>query len=129
MEEFTIEELQEFAKQGNVDAICILADKCFNGEGVKQDVKTAALLYELAAKKGDANAQYNLGAMYVNGEGVDRDCAKGLFWLEQAAMQNEINAQYALSILYGLGQDDIAPDKEKSEYWEKRYNENPNKPQ
>lgn len=43
------------------------------GDGVRRDMKEAALLYLLAAEQGQANAQTNLGWAYTRGEGVPKD--------------------------------------------------------
>ena len=67
---------------------------CENGTGLEQDLKRAAVFYELAADTGLAAAQYNLGVMYAEGTGVEADIEKARGWLEKSAAQgNELAAQ------------------------------------
>ena len=48
------------------------------GEGVEQNMKMAADLYQQAHEAGNEVATYNLGTMYETGEGVKQDSKKAI---------------------------------------------------
>merc|ERR1712166_994593 len=56
-----IERLRGWIKKGRAWAMEMLAGSYERGVGVKQSVKKAIELYEMAAKRGHATAQFNLG--------------------------------------------------------------------
>ena len=70
-----------------------------NGDGVKQDYKKAAKLYQKAADQGFNDAYTNLGILYVLGNGVKQDKIKTYqLWME-AAKLGDTSAQKNLDIL------------------------------
>ena len=71
------------------------------GDGVTQDFKEAAKLYQLAAEQGDPDARYQLGLMYSNGEGVLQDYKEAAKWFQLAVEQGNISAQGELDRLSG----------------------------
>ena len=58
-----------------------------HGEGVKQELKRAAVWYRKAAEQGFADAQHSLGVMYLGGEGVQQDFKQAALWYQKAADQ------------------------------------------
>ena len=75
------------------------------GQGVEQDLASAAEWYRRAAEVGFARAQANLASMYLRGDGVPQDYAEAAKWFERAAIQGHDIAQYNLALMYerGLG--------------------------
>ena len=59
------------------------------GEGVAQDQRKAAVLFQKACDGGAAEGCFNLGVMYANGEGVNQDLDEGIKWLRRAAAQGD----------------------------------------
>ena len=62
------------------------------GNGVRQNYKTAAWMFRLAAEQGDVIAQVKLGLAYADGNGVPRDYAYAFMWLSIAASSLDRNA-------------------------------------
>lgn len=56
-----------------------------NGQGVKQDSKTAARWLQSAAEQGIPQAQFRLGELYAAGKGVSRDYELAYVWFNCAA--------------------------------------------
>ena len=71
------------------------------GDGVTQDFKEAAKLYQLAAEQKDPDAQYQLGLMYSNGEGISQDYKEAAKWFQLAVEQGNMLAQGELDGLPG----------------------------
>ena len=55
------------------------------GQGVEQDLETAAGWYRKAAEKGVGDAQYRLGTLYERGKGVPGDLEYAYGWYSVAA--------------------------------------------
>ena len=55
------------------------------GQGVEQNLETAAEWFRQAAEKGVAEAQYRLGALYEAGQGVPGDMEYAYGWYSVAA--------------------------------------------
>ena len=66
------------------------------GEGVEQDVKTAAKWYRKAAEKGVGDAQYRLGSLYERGEGVPKDMEYAYGWYATAARLGNAKGEASL---------------------------------
>ncbi len=99
-----IEELQQQANEGNLEAQFELGLLYFNGQGVEQDYTQAAHWYRQAAEQGHAEGQYNLGVHYDTGQGVEQDYRQAAHWYRQAAEQGHAEGQFRLGALYFLGQ-------------------------
>ena len=84
------------AMQGHAKAQFNLANKYYEGNGVRQNFKEAFKWYQKAAEQGHSQAQFNLGCMYGRGEGVKKDFAQANQWLYKAALQGNIDAQKLL---------------------------------
>ena len=101
--EISLKNLENLAKQGNLEAQIELANSYRKGIRVIQDYKTAVKWFTLAAEQGDAISQYNLGIMYSFGFGVVPNYRHGAKWYTLAAEQGHALAQYNLGRLYYLG--------------------------
>ncbi|WP_275113977.1 tetratricopeptide repeat protein [Psychromonas antarctica] len=88
----------KIAKQGDAEAQYNQGLIYFNGKGVPQDYKQAAMWYRKAAEQGHAQAQYDLGSMYSNGKGVVQDDKKAYMWLNVARI-NGVDITNAFDIL------------------------------
>ena len=64
MKNKSLEEIEELVKQGDLDAMCELAYRKFEGEGIEKDYKGAFELYKQASEKGSIKGTYNLGNSY-----------------------------------------------------------------
>ena len=73
---------KQASKQGNTEALVIMAGLYEQGIGVKKNPKLAIKSYLKAAKNGSTIAQTSLGLMYLNGDGVEKNIkkAKALFY-------------------------------------------------
>ena len=89
-------ELQELAKQGDVEAQILLAKAYDEGKGVYQDSQKAFQWYQKAANQGHSFAQYGLAWQYYIGNGVEQNYSKAFEWYEKAANQGHIGGQYNL---------------------------------
>jgi TPR repeat protein len=98
-----LKELENLAKQGDLNAQIKLANGYRKGIGVAQDYKIAVKWFTFAAKQGNASAQYNLGIMHSFGLGVIQDYETSLKWYILSAEQGNTFAQYNLGRLYYLG--------------------------
>ena len=102
--ESALQRLTVMATGGNAVAQNNLGQIYYRGDGVPQDLVTAALWYRKAAEQGFARAQFNLGWMYANGEGVRNDSATAVQWYRKAAAQGLADAQYNLGWMYANGE-------------------------
>jgi uncharacterized protein len=77
--------LFQLAETGHADAQYELGALYDSGEGVPQDVETAAKLYSAAAEQGHARAQFRLGTLYTIGLDIPQDYVQAYKWLKLAA--------------------------------------------
>jgi TPR repeat protein len=91
-QQFSLEDYQRMADQGNPDAKYILATKYRNGEGVEMDKARAAQLYRELADQGDSDAQYDLAFMLDSGEGIPQDRAESEKYFRLSADQGDSDA-------------------------------------
>ena len=91
------------AEQGVAAAQATLADRYYDGRGVKQDFAEAAKWYHLSADQGFAQAQRTLGELYEIGKGVAPDAGKAFGFYQMAAEQGLAVAQVSVGRMYALG--------------------------
>ncbi len=104
-QQFTVEDYERMAAQGNPDAKYILATKYRNGEGVEMDKAKAAQLYRELADAGDSDAQYDLAFMLDNGEGIEMDREQSEKYFKLSADQGDSDACLCYAgILFERGQ-------------------------
>ncbi len=87
-------------KLGSKDAIYLLGELYYYGEGVKQNYLTAAQYYEKAAALQQKNAIFSLGSIYMNGLGVEENVLKAVEYYQNAAALKDITAINSLGYLY-----------------------------
>ena len=80
-----LDELIEFANQGDRSAQFSLGVRYENGDGVAMDCTEAARWYRRAADQNHADAQFNLALLLEGGIGVRQDYAAAALWRRIAA--------------------------------------------
>jgi TPR repeat protein len=91
------------AENGDASAQYELAGLYYQGKGVPQDYKAAAVWYRKAADQGNPKAQYGVGYMYEQGKGLPQDHAQALQWYRKSADQGYAIAQYDIGYSYYEG--------------------------
>jgi TPR repeat protein len=104
------------AAQGHTSAMYSLGFLYKEGEGVEQNITTAAEWWRRAACKGHAPSQCNYGAYLAD---VTLEYEAAMTWYEKAAAQGVANAMCNIGDMYYLGKG-VRPDSSKArEWWEK----------
>ena len=83
-----IDEFRALAEQGHPGAQFMLGVMHFNGSGVPQDNRVAAIFFYQAAQQGEAGAQLALGSIFIRGVGVFQDLVQAETWLSLAAINS-----------------------------------------
>lgn len=99
-----LQDLQNQAGYGIVEAQFKLFEIFYYGKGVPKNVATAVEWLQKAAANGAPSVQHVLGKMYSVGEGLPKDDYKAAVWHERAAEQGYAPAQADLGQMYFLGQ-------------------------
>src|SRR5271166_4599743 len=81
----TRESLEKAAAAGSAEAMYMLGELYYEGEGLPQDSQKAAEWYEKAAAGGSVAAMNDLGVMYQEGHGLAQDYQRARDWYERAA--------------------------------------------
>ena len=102
--------LQDGVLAGAPAAQYELALRLYEGRGLPQDQKGAALWFERAAIAGFAPAQFRLGALYQKGIGVARDLGTAKQWYLKAAEAGNTRAAHNLAVM------EAEPEGEKPDY-------------
>jgi TPR repeat protein len=95
--------LRPLAEQGNLQAMTILGEIFYNGEGVPQDYSEAARWYRKAAEQGETHAMAYLGLMNDLGQGVPQDYAEAVKWTRKAAEQGQKMSMVGLGSMFEHG--------------------------
>ena len=80
-----------------------LGVRYYNGFGVPQDYKRAAIWNRKAADRGTPVAEFALGVMYEKGHGVPQNDQEAVIWYRKAADQGVAEAQAYLGSMYAEG--------------------------
>ena len=89
------------AESGDANSQVILANKYFNGDGIRQDKKEAVKWYRLAADRGHAGAQTAMGVFYSGAHGLFEPNMQIAFqYFSKAANQGDATAQYRIGDIY-----------------------------
>lgn len=99
----TLAALRQAAKKGDAAARFGLGQAYERGEGVRQNLKEAALWYARASQDGHAEAKLNLGKMFDAGRGVKQDRSLAFTHFRQAAEQGLPEAQFLVGRMYQDG--------------------------
>ena len=94
----------EAEKLGSKDAIYLLGELYFYGEGVPQNYQTAASYYEKAAALKQKDALFSLGALYMNGFGFEENLPKAIEYYKQAAALGDNTSINTLGYYYENGE-------------------------
>ena len=91
--------LKEYARGGNIEAMYKLASVYQNGEGVVEKNYTQAVKwYRTAADKGHAKSQFALAEFYHNKEGLNFvNFSEAFKWYQKAALQGHKEAKHELA--------------------------------
>jgi TPR repeat protein len=93
-------EIKDKAEHGSVRQEIELGTAYFNGNGVPQDNRQAALWYERAAQAGDPAAQNLIAYLYQAGIGVPADNARAVHWYQLAAAGGLSEGKLNLGVVY-----------------------------
>ena len=80
-----LEQVQQQARNGDVDAQATLGLMYETGFGVAPDRQHAAKWYKKAALQGDQLSQFALAEMHLEGKGVAPNAETAVYWLRKAA--------------------------------------------
>lgn len=106
--ETSLDELQQQAERGNMNAQFQLGRKYHIGDGVEPDMGKAVFWYQKAAAQGSAKALNNLGVMYEHGFVAPEDKDRSTEWImeksftyfTEAAKQGQCTAQQNIGATY-----------------------------
>lgn len=93
-----LKELAEPAREGDPEALYVLARMHGAGLGVDKDLDKAADFYRRAAEGNHVAAQYEYGNLLVLGDGVEQDLPEALKWMYIAAQQGHKGAKVSAGL-------------------------------
>lgn len=82
----------EKAKQGDLESQYEVAERYYEGRGIRKNYEDAALWFERAATGGHGTAQGILALMKLLGRGTERDPTEAAKWIELAVAQEDARA-------------------------------------
>lgn len=92
------------ANPEHVQSMYAIAHHHLHGQGVREELPTAAKWFRKAAELDFSPAQDKLGVMYEHGIGVSKNVREAAKWYLKAAVRGYADSQYHLGALYGNGQ-------------------------
>lgn len=95
----TLEQLQQYAANGDPAACFELADRSAEGDGVPRDLKQATVLFEQAARGGVANGWFRLGKICHDGLDGAPDYGRALDHFTTAAQLGVVEAQHNIGAM------------------------------
>lgn len=98
--QISTEVYKKLAEQGNANAMRILGELYFLGNGCKQDLQKALSYYMQSALLGNVVAQNQIGLMYMNGWGITKNNERAKYWLQKAANSGSKTAKTNLKLLH-----------------------------
>ncbi|HGH1055220.1 TPA: tetratricopeptide repeat protein [Salmonella enterica] len=106
--ETSLDELQQQADRGDMNAQFQLGRKYHIGDGVERDVEKAVFWYQKAAAQGSAKATNNLGVLYEHGHVAPEDEHRSVEWIMEksfayftdAAKKGQCTAQQNIGATY-----------------------------
>jgi hypothetical protein len=93
IESATLDQLRQFADNGDSAAENALALRYASGDGVRQDDSEAARWFTKAAEAGNVKAQAALGTRYWAGRGVPSSLTQAYFWTVLARASGDKNSK------------------------------------
>lgn len=116
VEQTSFEAMKAAAENGDARAQAALGYAYDVGDGVEQDLESAAHWYRQAAEQGYSNAQFNLAEMIRDGAGIPQSNEEALSWYTKAAMQGHSKAQYNVAMMHVKGEG-VAADNVTAYAW------------
>lgn len=91
--------------QTDPNAMNLLGERYFRGDGVPRDIRKAISLFEAAAAANNSQAMMSLGYLCKKAIGMDRDTIRAKDLFEKAASLGDVEAYGALAeaYLFGMG--------------------------
>jgi hypothetical protein len=93
IETATLDQLRQFAANGDTAAENALGLRYASGDGVRQDDSEAARWFTKAAESGNVKAQVALGTRYWAGRGVPPSLTQAYFWTVLARASGDKNSK------------------------------------
>ncbi len=100
------------AMEGHAMAQDILGNMYEDGDGVEEDLATAAHLYSQSADQGCHKGIFDLGMLILDGRGVPKDELRAFSMIRKAAESRDPDHLFMLSVLYLKG---IGTEKDEKE--------------
>lgn len=119
MSEDEVTELNEAAKEGDLESMHELAIRLSDGVGMPQDWTKAVDWLRSAARKQHPDSQHELGNCYAFGLGVPQSHVEATRWYEKAANAGHADAQYMLGMYFQYALGEIS-DLERAKIWYQR---------
>ena len=118
IETATLDQLRQFADNGEPAAEYVLGTRYASGDGVKQDDKEAASWLLKAAENGNVKAQAMLGTRYWGGRGVPASLTQAYFWTVLARAAGDQNSKMFAEILASrMTHAQAVATEQKAEVW------------
>lgn len=99
----TVDQLRQFAAQGDAQACFELGDRLLNGDGMTADPVAARTWLDQAARGGVAEAMFRLGKMNFDGVGGPKSVDLALDYYAQAAVRGVPEAQHNVGAILVSG--------------------------
>ena len=98
------------SKQGDKDALYMMAYKYFEGKGVKRKIDKAISFFFKSAQKENPEAFFHLGTIYYEGVGkeVPKDLSLSIKLFKRASELGHLDSLYNYKLLSSLHQDTIS---------------------
>ncbi|OQX44720.1 MAG: hypothetical protein B0D88_01905 [Candidatus Sedimenticola endophacoides] len=109
-----LDSLRQAAKDGDTGAQVELAARLATGDGVAQDLESAADLYKQAAEADSPEGFYNLALMTLFGEGVEKNLDEAVRLLFEAIDCGSSDACLVIAEAYETGKLCLSIDYEKA---------------
>jgi TPR repeat protein len=106
-----ISEFQTLVEKGHAGAEFMTGVMYFQGRGVVQNRKLAAIWFHKAANKGHAGAQLAFGSVHIRGVGVYQDLIQAYKWLTLAADSKVPGLQQQAAMLRGDAEKLMSPEE------------------
>jgi GAF domain/PilZ domain/Sel1 repeat len=116
-------DVRRLANQGDPRAEYALGKRYANGDGVKQDYRTAKDWFLAAAEQGHIRAQGKVAAAFWSGKGAPQDYSKAYYWASLAqAGGDEPSAAIVMNSAAHLSPAQIAAEQKQAEQWLHNHN-------
>ena len=111
--------LMASAREGNTNAILLLASCYQHGWGLKKDAEKAFYWYKKGAEEGDSSCMLSLANCYLEGIGTQKDPDQSFAWCKKAAETGDPISMVTLGYVYEDG-DITKADPKQAFLWYKK---------